>query len=65
MVNPLCAQLLMPLAPDGALDNLFTALRAVAPGLAGSARQQPQADGVSPSSRIAFCLKISGLTFSL
>lgn len=33
MVNPLCAQLLMPLAPDGALDNLFTALQAVAPDL--------------------------------
>ena len=34
MVNPLCAQLLMPLVPDGALDNLFTALQAVAPDLA-------------------------------
>ncbi len=34
MVNPLCAQLLMPLAPDGALDNLFHVLQAVAPDLA-------------------------------
>ena len=34
MVNPLCAQLLMPLSPDGGLDNLFDALRAVAPDLA-------------------------------
>ncbi|GCL63179.1 sensor domain-containing diguanylate cyclase [Pseudaquabacterium pictum] len=34
MVNPLCAQLLMPLVPDGCLDNLFTALQAVAPDLA-------------------------------
>ncbi len=34
MVNPLCAQLLMPLVPDGALDNLFTALQAAAPDLA-------------------------------
>jgi diguanylate cyclase (GGDEF)-like protein/PAS domain S-box-containing protein len=33
MVNPLCAQLLMPLSPDGALDNLFVALQAVAPDL--------------------------------
>ena len=34
MVNPLCAQLLMPLVPDAALDNLFTALQTVAPDLA-------------------------------
>ncbi|CAN5164669.1 hypothetical protein BH11PSE9_BH11PSE9_15600 [soil metagenome] len=33
MVNPLCAQLLMPLSRDGALCNLFTALEAVAPDL--------------------------------
>ena len=34
MVNPLCAQLLVPLTPDGALDNLFTALQDLAPDLA-------------------------------
>ena len=34
IANPLCAQLLMPLAPDGALDNLFTALQGLAPDLA-------------------------------
>ena len=33
MANPLCAQLLMPLSRDGNLDNLFTALRPVAPDL--------------------------------
>jgi len=33
MVNPLCAQLLMPLSSDGNLDNLFTALAPVAPDL--------------------------------
>ncbi len=33
MANPLCAQLLMPLSVDGNLDNLFTALRPVAPDL--------------------------------
>ena len=33
MVNPLCAQLLMPLSSDGGLNNLFTALAAVAPDL--------------------------------
>jgi diguanylate cyclase (GGDEF)-like protein/PAS domain S-box-containing protein len=33
MVNPLCAQLLMPLSRDGGLSNLFTALEGVAPDL--------------------------------
>lgn len=33
MVNPLCAQLLMPLSCDGGLDNLFAALKTVAPDL--------------------------------
>jgi len=33
MVNPLCAQLLMPFSRDGGLDNLFTALEPVAPDL--------------------------------
>lgn len=33
MINPLCAQLLMPLSRDGSLDNLFTALQPVAPDL--------------------------------
>ena len=33
MANPLCAQLLMPLARDGNLTNLYTALEGVAPDL--------------------------------
>lgn len=33
MVNPLCAQLLMPLSRDGCLSNLYTALESVAPDL--------------------------------
>ena len=33
MVNPLCAQLLMPLARNGELNNLYTALEGVAPDL--------------------------------
>lgn len=33
MINPLSAQLLMPLSRDGGLANLFTALRDVAPEL--------------------------------
>lgn len=33
MVNPLCAQLLMPLSRDGGLSNLFTALEPLAPDL--------------------------------
>jgi diguanylate cyclase (GGDEF)-like protein/PAS domain S-box-containing protein len=32
-LNPMCAQLLMPLSPDGGLSNLFTALAGVAPDL--------------------------------
>ncbi|RYF02422.1 MAG: sensor domain-containing diguanylate cyclase, partial [Oxalobacteraceae bacterium] len=31
MMNPLCAQLLMPLSSNGGLDNLFGALAHVAP----------------------------------
>lgn len=38
MINPLCAQLLMPLSRDGSLDNLFTALEPVAPDLQARAR---------------------------
>ena len=33
MVNPLCAQLLMPLSRDGDLSNLYTALQDLAPDL--------------------------------
>ncbi|MEP7119796.1 MAG: sensor domain-containing diguanylate cyclase [Byssovorax sp.] len=33
MINPISAQLLMPLSRDGGLANLFTALEDVAPGL--------------------------------
>ena len=33
MINPISAQLLMPLSPDGCLTNLFAALESVAPGL--------------------------------
>ena len=33
MLNPMSAQLLMPLSRDGMLDNLFTVLDAVAPEL--------------------------------
>ena len=46
MVNPLCAQLLMPLVPDGALDNLFTALQAVAPDLRHRATSFPDSHGM-------------------
>ena len=31
LINPVSAQLLMPLSPDGSLTNLFTALESVAP----------------------------------
>jgi diguanylate cyclase (GGDEF)-like protein len=35
MLNPMASSLLMPLAPDGGLDNLFTVLEQVAPQLRG------------------------------
>jgi len=35
MINPMSAQLLMPVAPDGMLSNLFDTLAAVAPELRG------------------------------
>ncbi|TWI65381.1 PAS domain S-box-containing protein/diguanylate cyclase (GGDEF)-like protein [Pseudoduganella lurida] len=36
LINPISAQLLMPLSRDGGLDNLFTALQDVAPDLRAS-----------------------------
>jgi diguanylate cyclase (GGDEF)-like protein/PAS domain S-box-containing protein len=47
MVNPLCAQLLMPLSRDGGLANLFDALENVAPDLRHRAR-----DFTAPSGTI-------------
>lgn len=38
LINPLCAQLLMPLARQGDLSNLFAVLSSVAPDLAHRAR---------------------------
>lgn len=46
MVNPLCAQLLMPLVPDGELFNLFTALGGVAPDLRHRADSFPNGYGM-------------------
>ncbi|WP_210392496.1 GGDEF domain-containing protein [Variovorax sp. PAMC 28711] len=43
LINPMAAQLLMPLAPGGTMVNLFEVLKAVAPGLRdlASARSLP------------------------
>jgi len=46
MINPISAQLLMPLSPDGCLTNLFTALESVAPDLRLQCQQYPRADGM-------------------
>lgn len=46
MINPISAQLLMPLARDGNLDNLFTALESVAPALRHLCADFPDAQGV-------------------
>ena len=45
MINPLCAQLLMPLSPDGQLANLFTALEAVVPDLRQRVQDFPDLHG--------------------
>lgn len=46
MINPLCAQLLMPLSPRGDLSNLFTALSDLAPDLAHQVASFNARDGV-------------------
>ncbi|MEO5732060.1 MAG: diguanylate cyclase [Rubrivivax sp.] len=45
MINPLCAQLLMPLCPDGQLANLFTALQGLVPDLPHRVRAFTQPNG--------------------
>ncbi|KQQ86457.1 diguanylate cyclase [Massilia sp. Leaf139] len=46
MINPISAQLLMPLSPDGCLTNLFAALEGVAPDLRLQCREYPRANGM-------------------
>lgn len=46
MINPISAQLLMPLSPDGCLTNLFAALEGVAPDLRLQCAQYPRAQGM-------------------
>lgn len=45
MLNPVAAQLLMPLSQDGSLDNLFTALEKVAPELRARTAQHGEPYG--------------------
>ncbi len=45
MMNPVAAQLLMPLSHDGGLDNLFTALARVAPELRACAERHTEPYG--------------------
>ena len=45
LINPLCAQLLMPLARQGDLSNLFTVLASIAPDLAHRARSYAPVHG--------------------
>ena len=46
MINPMSAQLLMPLVPDGNLANLFDVLAGVAPGLRAQAAAHGSVGGV-------------------
>lgn len=45
MMNPIAAQLLMPLSRNGGLDNLFVALEHVAPELRGAAARHAEPHG--------------------
>ena len=61
MLNPLCAQLLMPLSSDGGLDNLFDALARVAPELRNMADNFPAAHGtICDSQRVQISAGIPG-----
>ncbi len=46
MINPISAQLLMPLSSDGCLTNLFTALEGVAPELRLRCQEYPRSNGM-------------------
>ena len=46
LINPMSAQLLMPLAPDGALDNLFDVLLPLAPDLRAMVAANPEPGAV-------------------
>jgi diguanylate cyclase (GGDEF)-like protein len=46
MINPMAARLLMPLSPDGGLDNLFVALHQLAPQLAEQVTAHGEANGM-------------------
>jgi diguanylate cyclase (GGDEF)-like protein len=54
MMNPMSAQLLMPLSPDGNLDNLFTVLGNVAPQL-----RRLTADFEPPSGTVCESLRVA------
>lgn len=61
MINPLSAQLLMPLSRNGNLDNLFDALDQVAPELRNMVNQFPQSHGtVCDSLRVQLSAGIPG-----
>ncbi len=61
MLNPLCAQLLMPLSSDGGLENLFVALEHVAPELRNLVDTFPAANGtVCDSLRVQLSAGIPG-----
>jgi len=49
MLNPMSSSLLMPLARDGSLDNLFTVLHGVAPQLRGMVEALDPPSGASRS----------------
>ena len=54
MINPISAQLLMPLAPDACLNNLFDALEEVAPELRALCASFPAPSGMMCEGRQIF-----------
>ena len=61
MINPMSAQLLMPLAPGGDLSNLFDVLQGVAPQLRAHAAAAPYPGGeVCDGLRVPQCAAAAG-----
>jgi diguanylate cyclase (GGDEF)-like protein len=61
MINPMAAQLLMPLAPGGDLGNLFDVLHARVPQLRTQSAEAPYPGGeVCDALRVALCAAAAG-----
>ncbi|WP_229508035.1 hypothetical protein [Massilia sp. Dwa41.01b] len=57
IINPIAAQLLMPLSPDGDLANLFDVLDGVAPGLRAQCAAFPERRAWSSRACTSTCVR--------